>query len=111
MKNFESVKQATLAHYDRMIAWAEKQPKTETPSVYFMESEIGEFWFGVDCPMCQANSQDCKKCPIGLTTGRIYCGGTPWPEMSLSETWSEWLIAAKAEQEFLANLKNKRVSK
>ena len=106
MKNFEKVKAASIAHYNRMIAWAETQPQTDPPSIMKMYRAINEHWKGDSCPMCIAISSDCNKCPIAKTAQTIGCRNTPWHTMNASQTWKDWLFHARRELEFITALKN-----
>jgi hypothetical protein len=122
VKDFEKVKAATLAHYDRMIAWAEKQPQDKRHSGCSMRcdmrDELGENWTGTHCPMCLANRNRngngngnggviCDNCPIKLRTGQDECIETPWEDFWDTNTWGEWLIVARKERTFLASLEDK----
>ena len=42
----------SIAHWERMIAYAEKQALTERPSGITMKIDIGEVWTGFDCSLC-----------------------------------------------------------
>ena len=43
-----SIKKDVLAHYDRMIEWAEKHPD-EPATMNEMQINIGECWRGAEC--------------------------------------------------------------
>jgi hypothetical protein len=99
------LKEEVLAHYDRMISWAEKQDADLRASAQMMQHAIDDCWHGLWCPLCDRFWYlDCMDCPVKKETGLIGCTLTPWYKLNEATTWSEWLVAAKEEREFLALL-------
>ena len=96
-----TLKQRALKHYDRMIRWAEKQPKRKFPFSGDMERAIGEEWHSGDCPYCQKYDPfacfSTSLCP--LVEGDC-CGGL-WKDMSTRRTWSGWVNAAKKVRAYI----------
>lgn len=98
------LKERTLAHYDRMIIWAEKQNPDENISPSKMLEDLGEHWYSEYCPLCD-EVPTCGHCPVYKFNEKFFaCSGTPWVKMSTSQTWKEWLVYAKEEYDFLNNL-------
>lgn len=112
MAKSSKLRDETLAHYDRMIAWAERQDPYEEARSRTMQAELGESWYGFDCPLCNSTrtekngSSRCRLCPVGTYDQGKYagCGDTPWLYMEKARTWKGWLRHAKAERRFLAKL-------
>lgn len=107
------VKAETIAHYERMIAWAAKEPSEAFPErCAEMLSAIGEDWDGKYCPICKTYSDEvvdftynsCSKCPICQKTCREQCKETPWEDMHRANSWKEWLEAARKELDFIKSL-------
>lgn len=43
----------SVEHWERMVEWAEKQDE-ENPTYHsLMQNDIGEWWSGYDCSLCQ----------------------------------------------------------
>lgn len=102
---FEETKAATIAHYERMIAWESDQYKGDQCDSDIMYQAIDESWYSDCCPMCNEYlGVSCDVCPIFKKTGKGNCEGTPWQKMSTSETWGKWLIHAKLELKFIKSL-------
>lgn len=76
-----TLKQKALAHYDRMIKWAEKQPKRKLVDCEYMYESIGEIWVDTDCAYCKKIEKynlDCNFCRLCVVNydSRHCCGGT-----------------------------------
>lgn len=98
-----SIKEEALAHYDRMIKWAEKQSNYIHPHYSTMNSELGEGWTSVDCSYCQEYSYDCEhNCPLYISTSSYFgcCNGL-WRLLNKVNTWQEWAEAAKAVRAYI----------
>jgi hypothetical protein len=91
------IQKEALAHYNRMIAWAEKQDPYGGVYSGFMRNEIGEGWFGDYCVYCE-KYYHCDECPLNRS-GRC-CDGL-WKKMSASETWGDWIINAKKVRQYI----------
>lgn len=98
------IKEDTLAHYDRMIAWAEKQDHDGICDIYDMRDSIHESWLGNDCPLCEHAKGTCDNCVIFKKTHKLHCNGTPWKLMNYANTWGTWITSAKKERKFLESL-------
>lgn len=114
----EKVKKETLAHYERMIAWAEKQGDSEcaefelVPDVMF--EDIGEAWEAQHCPICSfyhvgrrewtAFPTGCRNCPLSLSDNDCNDADSFWVKMDDSESWSNWIIYAKKLYEVIKQL-------
>jgi len=118
-----TLKDKCLAHYDRMISWAEKNPVpgTEWPSEhgplgtsysYRMERGLGERPSGKDCCLCQKymenKSGHCKLCPVNADGKHVGCIGTPFRRIFIATCWVDFVAALRAERAFLAKLKYSR---
>ena len=108
MKKYSKVKKDAIAHYNRMIKWAEKQPKRgrirEVSSMsrsVSMMAEIGEDWDGYYCSYCINpfnEIEECINCPINENSN--CCGGL-WEKMNISLTWGTWVKRAKLVREYI----------
>jgi hypothetical protein len=104
-----TLKQKALAHYDRMIEWAEKQPKRVRVDEFSMFSDIGEGWDSDNCPYCDAHNAMCFGCEMNplktkATTkiyGSMFCCGALWSEMNESSTWGTWVKRARKVREYI----------
>jgi len=87
----------SIAHWERMIRWIEKQPKKEEVDIYSMVDEIDEGTGSMDCPLCKKYQCKCDKCPLGKKFGYCIDQGSvnSYYETYLSETWDEWLRNAR----------------
>ena len=99
-----TLKQKALAHYDRMIAWAEKQPKRKMADGWgAMLLEIGENYYGKYCVYCRKHFRK-SKCSLGsdvtCQSGDACCGGL-WVEMYCSLTWGTWVKRARKVREYI----------
>jgi hypothetical protein len=104
-----TLREEVLAHYDRMIAWAEKQEQRSDMflSCILMEKmreEIGETPQGGECPLCQRFNTCGNGCLVFKKTNQWSCRGTPWRKILEAETIDDFVTALKAEREFLAGL-------
>lgn len=82
----------SIAHWERMIEWVERQPHYNKPDIGDMWSEIHEDWRGASCDLCllyNPNCGICTRCPLGP---RGCCD--EWKAVDRSDTWLDWLVAA-----------------
>jgi hypothetical protein len=89
-----------VAHWEKMIAWAEKQPKHFYCDAYEMLEKLGETWGSEYCEYCKTYIY-CFECPLG----KDYSCGLPeslYDKVSESKTWGEWVENAR---KFLVILK------
>lgn len=94
-------KAEALAHYDRMIVWAESQPPNDCASSDTMRSELGEAWFASYCIYCQEFMHGmyvCVNCPLNSDNG---CCGGKWYAMDSTKTWEEWVYYAKRVRSYI----------
>lgn len=103
-KQITQVRKDVLAHYQRMIDWAEAQPADEKVSIYDMGIDLEETWLSDCCPLCDACRINCRRCPITHATGNTSCEMTPWHKMACAPNWREWLSHARLLYNFLENL-------
>jgi hypothetical protein len=104
-----TLKQKALAHYDRMIAWAEKQPKKVIADANVMLEKLGESWHGEFCIYCKSREDQCFGCllnPIitrfaSREFGQVMCCGGLWREMQVLCTWGTWVKRARAVREYI----------
>ena len=99
------IKIVALTHYNKMIRWAEKQPKHGSVDPTVMEDEIGECWEGDYCSYCKhAKNNLCDGCPLfrGLKKFNVEncCDGL-WQAMDKSKTWGTWTKRAKKVMEYI----------
>ena len=92
-----TVKEESLAHYDRMIPWAEKQDPNEPAIRGKMLVDLGEHWGGEFCPYCKRSACGCQDCQLN---NESCCAGL-WPRMARSKTWGEWIPAAKCVRQYI----------
>ena len=101
-----TLKQKALAHYDRMIEWAEKQPKRNKRDSGVMYASIREDWGGTCCPYCQKMYEeelDCSFCRLrdeNYDEAHPCCGGK-WIHMASSATWGTWVKRARKVREYI----------
>jgi hypothetical protein len=93
----KEIKRDALAHYDRMIKWAEKQDPKGFVNHLFMYRDIGETWYSDYCPYCK-KYPGCEKCP--LEKHKKCCDGL-WSEMNKQPTWGKWIEAAKKVRKYI----------
>lgn len=99
-----TLKEQTISHYNRMIAWALKQNPKESASSHIMKSVIGEDWSSTYCPLCKSvQGRGCGNCPIA-SEGYYNCRNTPWENLSYARTWEQWINIASDEILFLEEL-------
>ena len=90
------IKQAikdSIAHWKRMIAYAEQRQVFGRASPQEMKGTLGEMWRGDDCPLCELFSDSCVRCPLsrGMFTGSCCI---EWLSVERAITWGEWVEAA-----------------
>jgi len=100
-----TLKQKALAHYDRMIEWADKQPKRNRCSDVYMYDKILEYWGGECCPYCQKISEqdlNCSYCRLHADNDdyKSCCNGT-WDHMDRANTWGTWVKRARKVREYI----------
>lgn len=86
-----------IAHYDRMIAWAETVPENSPPSRVTMGvALLGESWTAEYCSYCVEHQSECPKCRLHddsvfdiNRTGNTGCCDGLWIKMSTALTWNE----------------------
>ena len=105
MTKIQAIK-ASIEHWQRMIAWAEKQPDWEEKKSFSMNKAIGEHWYGTNCPLCwKYTINNCFNCPLSKKYG--FCSSNNkrnlWFFVTNSYNWGEWLINAK---KFIKQLKS-----
>lgn len=98
----------SIAHWKRMIAWAEQEPRNAPVSHNQMESCINEEWHDSDCPLCKMffDWVDCPGCPLAQKYGM--CGGrgkNEWAKTDTAKTWRIWLKHARLLLKQLRSLK------
>lgn len=95
----KQAKRDCIAHWKRMIAWAEKQNKDDTSDTYHMRRAIGEHWKGDYCAycglFCKRNAHCCVGCPLYAAGYECMAPGNPWWSVEVSCTWKTWLVAAR----------------
>ena len=80
-----------ISHWERMIAWAEKQPKDEEACLVIMFDQLRESWLGYNCSFCQANLT-CETC---ILVGEEGCCNGLWKQVCDVLTWGDWIGRAK----------------
>jgi len=58
-----------IAHWERMLAWVEKQDPTERLSYLAMHTELHEDPAAIYCALCNYLHSKCTYCPIAQTGG------------------------------------------
>jgi hypothetical protein len=101
----DSVKQKAIKHYQRMIAWAEKQPPREKASFMVMDDSISESYGSINCAYCIKYKCCCQLgCPLYRRPKNLYlsvcCNGL-WSKMFRSKTWGTWVKRAKKVLEYI----------
>jgi hypothetical protein len=107
-KRREAIKKS-IAHWKRMIEWAQTQPIGDDADQAVMECAIYETWTAWYCSLChytedQGDDMDCKFCPLwsrGYTCVRF---DSPWSRVHESKSWGEWLENAKVMLKTLEDL-------
>jgi len=94
-----------IAHWERMIAWVEKQRPRDCTYMYRMVDAINECWDLAYCPLCKLYSFNCTQCPMGNKYGACNNKNSEnlYGQVHRSLTWKKWLKYAK---EFLKQLKS-----
>lgn len=101
----------SIKHWQRMIKWAEKQPRTGFADIEFMYKDLDEGRYSSDCALCKKYAADvfshCGKCPIYSKYGECVQGGIdhPYRKVVYSETWRTWIENAKKIVKALKGLK------
>ena len=91
----------SIEHWERMIAWAEKQDPGDLVSSDDMLVGIGEIWGGADCPLCQlarVEARDsCFLCTLGCTHGHCNAqrSANAWSDDKMARHWKDWLMHAR----------------
>lgn len=96
MKKIE-IKRDALAHYDRMIVWAEKRRKNAPCASEMMDAAIGEYWGAEACVYCR--NYECPKCPLGESPTE--CCKSLWKDMNEARTWKTWVKRAKLVRQYI----------
>ncbi|KKL05768.1 hypothetical protein LCGC14_2602740 [marine sediment metagenome] len=98
-----------IAHWERMIEWAKKQPSNNNASILEMEDSINESWRGAYCNYCikyhSSQSENCTKCPIMLKYNKK-CEDIGWAKAAFSKNWKQWIVNAGSFLEKLKQLRN-----
>ncbi len=101
--------QESLEHWERMIEWVKKQPKDDINKTK-IKKELGEYWLGKNCSLCQNYRRDksCANCPLSKKYGNddiftTICTET-YGKITFSTTWQEWLEHAEVMVEQLKSL-------
>ena len=98
-----TLKLKALAHYDRMIAWAEKQPKRNVVNEDHMEYDIGENWRGGGCVYCTEyfRKAQCSLSDADCEDDSRHCCNGLWDAMNHSKTWLTWVKRARKVREYI----------
>jgi len=98
----KKIKKDALAHYDRMIAWAEKQPPRKSCLGNDMSEQIGENHGPGYCSYCGKNYTDCQKCELWKPHKKLFecCNGL-WQKMHDSKTWGTWVKRARRVRQYI----------
>lgn len=106
-KNAELTKlfDESITHWERMIAWAEKQPGNQNINYVAMARGIRETWFGEYCILCAFFNKNAKCLGCPLENRDDGCCSGLWYEVATSSNWGEWIERAK---DVLAYIKEKR---
>jgi hypothetical protein len=93
---------ASIAHWNRMIAYAQKQKPRGTAMWESMNRALHEDWFSDDCPLCTLfYSGSCADCPITPNCNRE---SSLWNRVIMARTWATWLERAVTMRNYLATL-------
>ena len=110
--NNAQIKQAikdSIAHWERMIAYAQRQRASVCPSPREMLAALGEMWSSNDCPLCKLFSDGCRHCP--LCDRYLYTCCTEWTDVAHADTWGEWVEAAHELLKLLKKIREKEGKK
>jgi len=94
-----TTKQKSLDHYDRMIAWAEKQKPNEYADFEKMKYYINEFPGATNCAYCQKYKW-CWGCELHGVSDSGCCNGLH-DKMCNAKTWKIWIKRAKKVREYI----------
>lgn len=99
--------QKSIAHWeDKMLAWAEKQPKRGQVSVHDMNDAIREEWHGPYCALCKRIRPDlndkCAGCILFESGYGCDKESSLWMKIDNSKTWGKW---CKNARKFIAIMK------
>jgi len=104
----KSMRQRSLEKYDKMIAYAERQPQKECPDHIRMTKEISLTWYADSCPYCQKFVvSDCRNCPLLYgefdddTYETRHCCRGLWTKMDSAKTWKTWLRYANLIRKYI----------
>jgi len=95
----DTIKQKSLDHYDRMIAWAGKQKPNEYADLKKMKYYINEVPGAMDCTYCQKYKW-CWGCELRGVSGSGCCNGL-YDKMCNAKTWKTWIKRAKKVREYI----------
>jgi hypothetical protein len=91
----KELKKKVIAHWERMIVWAEKQSKEKRVSKEEMLNAIGERWTSLYCDYCTVYSNICSRCPLDKMLYNCNDSPSPWRDVNNSYTWGEWVENAR----------------
>lgn len=95
------LKEKTLQHYDRMIAWAEAQNPSGLVTFRAMFAGIRETWGSENCPYCMEVDVQCTSCILKGNSDSASCCNGLWKRMSSSKTWKEWAEKARDVRKYV----------
>ena len=105
-----TLREITLAHYDRMIDWARKQDQRSSSSWGDFDRS-GESPRGTDCPLCSRYKHEtCEGCPVSVRMGdsECQCDNTPYAHLAVGLSsrleWAAIVSLLEEERDFLAGL-------
>jgi len=89
-----------IAHWEKMLAWAETQPEAKIKDQSEMQEAIDEAWNGDYCSLCIAFTNDdteneCEACPLFLMGYECSATESPFVQVLRARTWGGWVINAK----------------
>jgi hypothetical protein len=94
--------EVSIAHWERMIAWAKMEPEEEPPAEGYMRARLGENWYSYSCALCkmfghpsQAGICGSVSCPLALMGQKCSDDGSCWESVSEAATWREWISHAR----------------
>jgi hypothetical protein len=108
MTKEQAIKES-IEHWERMIAWVEGLKNKEAkPNGEFMKQQLGEYWWGIYCPLCQKydddNLDECIDCPLVEINESCDRADSTWGKVARSYTWGTWLKNAYKMLEVLRSL-------
>jgi hypothetical protein len=98
----------SITHWEKMKRWAKKQPEQGFPYFREMHLDIGEYWRGDHCPLCNKYLErlpTCRGCPIYMHDFHCNHPKSTWKKVNRSKTWKEWLNSADEMINMLYRLK------